>query len=63
MDEGRWALRFWRWLPLLSLANAGFVLLFLSVPGNLVPAAVFLILGLGPVMVGKFVDTEWSGDG
>jgi hypothetical protein len=48
---------------LLSLANAGFVLLFLSVPGNLVPAAVFLILGLGPVMVGKFVDTEWSGDG
>lgn len=51
-------LRFWRWVPLLSLANAGFMLVFLSAPGNLVPAVVFSILGLGHYVVGNFVSAE-----
>jgi hypothetical protein len=55
MDEGRWAIRFWRWLPLLYLGNAGFLLIFFSFPGNLVPALVFLVLGLGHFGAGKFV--------
>lgn len=55
MDKARWSIRFWRWLPLLYLANAGFLLLCLSFPGNLVPALVFLVLGLGHFGAGKFV--------
>lgn len=58
MDDVRWAIRFWRWLPLLYLANAGFLLIFLSLPGNLVPALVFLVLGLGHFGAGKFVGSE-----
>ncbi len=58
MDNGRWAIRFWRWLPLLYLTNAGFLLLFLSFPGNLIPALVFSILGFGHWGVGKFVGGE-----
>lgn len=57
MDNARWAVRFWRVLPLLYLTNAGFLLLFLSFPGNLVPALVFSVLGLGHFGVGKFMDS------
>jgi hypothetical protein len=56
MDDARWAIRFWRMLPLLYLMNAGFLLLFLSYPGNLVPALVFSVLGLGHFGIGRFVD-------
>lgn len=55
MDDARFAIRFWRVLPLLYLTNAGFLLLFLSFPGNLVPALVFSVLGLGHVGLGTFV--------
>ena len=55
MDSARWSIRFWRWLPLLYLTNAGFLLFFLSFPGNLVPALVFLVLGLGHFGASKFV--------
>jgi fatty acid desaturase len=58
MDDVRWAIRLWRWLPLLYLANAGFLLMFLSFPGNLVLALVFLVLGLGHFGAGKFVGSE-----
>lgn len=55
MDNEHWSIRFWRWLPLLYLANAGFLLVFLSFPGNLVPALVFSVLGLGHFGMGRFV--------
>lgn len=58
MDNERGSIRFWRWLPLLYLANAGFLLLCLSFPANLVPALVFTVLGLGHLSMGRFV----SGD-
>ncbi|MGF1615951.1 MAG: hypothetical protein ACFCVA_19140 [Gammaproteobacteria bacterium] len=52
----RWSTRFWRALPLLYLINAVFLLSFLSFPGNLVPATVFLVLGFTPLGIRKFVD-------
>ena len=63
MDDGGWAIRFWRLLPLLYFSNGGFLLLFLSFPGNLVPAFVFLILGLGHWGAGKFVGGELMAQG
>jgi len=55
MANERWSIRFWRWLPFLYLGNAGFLLLCLSFPGNLVPALVFSVLGLGHFGAKKFV--------
>jgi hypothetical protein len=61
VDDGHWAIRFWRLLPLLHLTNAGFLLFFLSFPGNLVPALVFSVLGLGHIGADKFVGGTISG--
>lgn len=54
-DTVRGATRFWRLLPLLYLAHAAFLLFFLSFPANIVPAVVFLVLGLGQWGMGKFL--------
>lgn len=61
MDDGHFGIRFWRWSPLLYLVNAGFLLVFLSFPGNLVPALVFLVLGLGHFGAGKLIGNELMG--
>lgn len=57
-DTVRGATRFWRLLPLLYLAQAAFLLVFLSFPANIVPAVVFLVLGLGQWSMGKFLVGE-----